>query len=218
VSRIRLSFARRQPVSVPSRVSRENQCRIIVTLRDRRRETLEDDWRIEEDPFVRSRIRRISEERKLLPIMDINSLLSPSDSPAGTPTPQPAPALPSPSAMRSPGKRTRRQMPSRTPSGLSQQITSSPQPHQTLLQQRIPSPGYAHITNGTRPVHSAMSTPQQTGSPRDARMTPPNPMYRQASTPGMDTLAGRCSVHWKGIVKEERRWSRTSLKMWNGSF
>jgi hypothetical protein len=123
--------------------------------------------------------------------MDINSLLSPSDSPAGTPTPQPAPALPS----RSPGKRTRRQIPSRTPSGLSQQVTSSPQPqHHTLIQQRVPSPGYAHIANGTRPIHSAMSTPQQIASPRDTRMTPPNPLYRQASTPGMDTLAGRCSI------------------------
>jgi hypothetical protein len=141
--------------------------------------------------------------------MDINSLLSPSDSPAGTPTPQPAPALPSPSTMRSPGKRTRRQVPSRTPSGLSQQVTSSPQPHQALLQQRQPSPGYAHIANGTRPMHSAMSTPQQIASPHDARMTPPNPMYRQASTPGMDTLAGRYLlsldvVAWK-MGEEKRR-------------
>lgn len=124
--------------------------------------------------------------------MDINSLLSPSDSPAGTPTPQPAPAAASPSLLRSPGKRTRRQMPSRTPSGLSQQVISSPQPppHQSL-QQRGPSPGFTHMPNGARPVHSTMGTPQQVSSPRDARMTPPNPMYRQTSTPGMDTLAGR---------------------------
>jgi hypothetical protein len=140
--------------------------------------------------------------------MDINSLLSPSDSPAGTPTPQPAPALPSPSLLRSPGnsnnKRIRRQMPSRTPSGLSQQVSSSSaQPHPTL-QQRIPSPGYAHMTNGARAIHSAMSTPQPIASPRDARMTPPNPMYRQASTPGMDTLAGRCSLSLdSGCAREE---------------
>ncbi|KAF1935937.1 hypothetical protein EJ02DRAFT_459929 [Clathrospora elynae] len=124
--------------------------------------------------------------------MDINSLLSPSDSPAGTPTPQPTPALPSPSALRSPGKRARRQMPSRTPSGLSQQITSSPQTHQTL--QRIPSPGYANIANGARAMHSAMGTPQPMPSPHDARITPPNPMYRQTSTPGMDTLADLASM------------------------
>lgn len=127
--------------------------------------------------------------------MDINSLLSPSDSPAGTPTPQPPPALPSPSMLRSPGKSKRavRQMPSRTPSGLSQQITSSPQPHAVL--QQVPSPGFAHIANGARAMHSAMSTPQPLGSPRDARMTPPHQhMFRQASTPGMDTLAGRCSL------------------------
>jgi hypothetical protein len=124
--------------------------------------------------------------------MDINSLLSPSDSPAGTPTPQPPPALPSPSMLQSPRKRTERpgrQIPSRTHSGLSQQITSSPQPHSVL--QQVPSPGFAHISNGARAMHSAMTTPQPLGSPRDTRMTPPQPMFRQASTPGMDTLAGR---------------------------
>jgi len=123
--------------------------------------------------------------------MDINSLLSPSDSPAGTPTPQPPPALPSPSVLHSPRKRVARQMPSRTPSGLSQQITSSPQPHASL--QQIPSPGFAHIANGARAMHSAMNTPQPLASPHDVRMTPPHPTFRQASTPGMDTLAGRCS-------------------------
>ena len=123
--------------------------------------------------------------------MDINSLLSPSDSPAGTPTPQPPPAQPSPSMLRSPKKRPVRQMPSRTPSGLSQQITSSPQPHPVL--QQVPSPGFAHMANGARPVHSAMSTPQPLGSPHDARMSTPNHFLRQPSTPGMDTLAGTCS-------------------------
>lgn len=121
--------------------------------------------------------------------MDINSLLSPSDSPAQTPPPPP-PAHVSPSilAASSPGKRpARQQMPSRTPSALSQQITSSPQLH--LAHQKIPSPGYGHLANGARPVHSATSTPQSLGSPHDARMTPPSHMYRQASTPSMDALA-----------------------------
>lgn len=123
--------------------------------------------------------------------MDINSLLSPSDSPAGTPTPQPhtQPALPSPSMLQSPSKRAIRQMPSRTPSGLSQHITSSPQPHTHL--QQLPSPALAHITNGARAVHSAMGTPQPIGSPHDTRATPPHYIARQDSTAGMDTLAGR---------------------------
>ncbi|KAJ4361902.1 Splicing factor [Neocucurbitaria cava] len=119
--------------------------------------------------------------------MDINSLLSPSDSPAGTPVPQSQPVLPSPSMLQSPSKRAIRQMPSRTPSGLSQQVTSSPQPHAIL--QQLPSPGFAHIANGARAVHSAASTPQPMGSPHDARITPPHPLFRQGSTPGMDTLA-----------------------------
>ena len=123
-------------------------------------------------------------------IMDINSRLSPSDSPAGTPTPQPQSAISAASSLRSPSKRTIRQLPSRTPSALSQQITSSPQPHAVL--QQIPSPGFAHIANGARAMHSAMSTPQPLGSPHDARMTPPHHVLRQASTPGMDTLAGGC--------------------------
>ncbi|XP_014552979.1 hypothetical protein COCVIDRAFT_29750 [Bipolaris victoriae FI3] len=141
--------------------------------------------------------------------MDINSLLSPSDSPAGTPTPQPAPAAASPSLLPSPSKRMRRQIPSRTPSGLSQQVISSsspqpqsqPQPHQTL-QSRGPSPGYTQIANGARSIHSAMGTPQQVSSPRDARMTPPNPMYRQASTPGMDTLADLASMQQQQAARQ----------------
>ncbi|KAH8722498.1 hypothetical protein GQ44DRAFT_711888 [Phaeosphaeriaceae sp. PMI808] len=127
--------------------------------------------------------------------MDINSLLSPSDSPASTPTPasQPPPAIPSPSKRQSPRKHIVRQLPSRTTSGLSQQITSSPQPHAAL--QQNPSPGFAHIANGARAMHTAMSTPQPLGSPHDARITPPIPLYnRQASTPGMDTLADLASM------------------------
>lgn len=123
------------------------------------------------------------------PAMDINSLLSPSDSPADTPPPPPAHASPSVLPAPSPVQRTtRQQMPSRTSSALSQQITSSPQVH--LAHQNIPSPGYGHLANGARPMHSATSTPQPLGSPHDARMTPPSHMYRQASTPGMDALAG----------------------------
>jgi hypothetical protein len=146
--------------------------------------------------------------------MDINSLLSPSDSPAGTPTPQPPPALPSPSMLQSPRKRAERsgrQIPSRTHSGLSQQITSSPQPHSAL--QQVPSPGFAHIANGARAMHSAMSTPQPLGSPRDARMTPPQPMFRQASTPGMDTLAGRYPLSLRVSARQETaywRYGRTA--------
>lgn len=117
--------------------------------------------------------------------MDINSLLSPQDSPAQE-TP-PAPGSPS---IQPSGKRAIRHIPSRTPSGLSQQLTSSPQPQPQLSyhQHRQPSPGVGY-TNGTRPIHSATSTPPErpTHSPRDARMTPPNPLLR--STPGMDTLA-----------------------------
>ncbi|KAF2029290.1 hypothetical protein EK21DRAFT_67874 [Setomelanomma holmii] len=132
--------------------------------------------------------------------MDINSLLSPSDSPAGTPTPQPPPALPSPSMLQSPSKRAIRQMPSRTPSGLSQQITSSPQPHAAL--QQIPSPGFAHIANGARAMHSAMSTPQPLGSPHHARMASPNPVFRQASTSGMDTLADLATMQQQQAARQ----------------
>ncbi|KAF3008501.1 Splicing factor [Curvularia kusanoi] len=134
--------------------------------------------------------------------MDINSLLSPSDSPAQTPPPQPSHASPSLLGARSPNKRPgRQQMPSRTPSGLSQQITSSPQVH--LAHQKIPSPGYGHLTNGARAIHSATSTPQPLGSPHDAVMTPPSHMYRQASTPGMDALADLASMqHQQQAVRQ----------------
>lgn len=138
--------------------------------------------------------------------MDINSLLSPQDSPAQE-TPPPNPALNSPS-MQSSSKRAIRQIPSRTPSGLSQQMTSSPQPHLSY-QQQLPSPGVTY-TNGSRTIHSATSTPPERPihSPRDARMTPPNPLLRQASTPGMDTLAGGSFP-----TVESRRWA---VKIWPG--
>ncbi len=87
--------------------------------------------------------------------------------------------------MQSPSNRAIRQMPSRTPSGLVQHITSSPQPQIAL--QQIPSPGFAHISNGARVSHSALSS-------HDARNTTPHPVFRQASTPGMDTLAGKTST------------------------
>lgn len=152
--------------------------------------------------------------------MDINSLLSPQDSPAQTPPP-PA-AMPSPSLLhiQSPSKRAVRQpMPSRTPSGLSQQITSSPQqfhePHppnstahaQALYQHLVPamaSPGLAGYTNG-RGAHSATSTPPlfDQRSPRDSRMTPPHPLGRQAS--GMDTLADLASMQHVQVQQAARQ-------------
>ncbi|KAF2260945.1 hypothetical protein CC78DRAFT_522691 [Lojkania enalia] len=146
--------------------------------------------------------------------MDINSLLSPQESPA-TETPPPPSALSSPSLL-SPHKRPPlRHMPSRTPSGLSQQVTSSPHyPRDTLQtpshyhQQHVAtpptthSPGFTTFPNG-RQVHSTSNTPPidlrgQLGSPHDARLTPPHPLSRQASTPGMDALAGTSLWHTMG--------------------
>jgi hypothetical protein len=127
--------------------------------------------------------------------MDINSLLSPQDSPARE-TPPPHPALASP-ALQSPSKRAIRQMPSRTASGLSQQITSSPQPpaqaHPQVAYQQISSPSMASFTNGARAIHSGTATPpldRPIHSPRDVHMTPPHPLHRNTSTPSMDALAG----------------------------
>jgi hypothetical protein len=146
--------------------------------------------------------------------MDINSLLSPQDSPARE-TPPPHPALASPS-LQSPSKRAIRQIPSRTASGLSQQITSSPQPQsqsqlQSQLQsqphaqahpqgayQQISSPGLASFTNGARGIHSGTATPlseRPLHSPHDAHMTPPHPLHRNTSTASMDALAGWWIFH-----------------------
>lgn len=132
-------------------------------------------------------------ERKREGTMDINSLLSPQDSPAQE-TPPPPSALGSPS-IQSASKRAIRQIPSRTPSGLSQQLTSSPQPHLSYHQHKQPSPGITY-TNGSRAIHSATSTPPErpVHSPHDPRMTPPNPLLRQASTPSMDALADLASM------------------------
>ena len=136
--------------------------------------------------------------------MDINSLLSPQDSPAQE-TPPPHPALASPS-MQPSSKRAKRQIPSRTPSGLSQQLTSSPQPHLAYHQHRQPSPGVSY-TNGTRAIHSRTSTPPERPmhSPHDARMTPPNPLLRQASTPGMDTLADLAAMQHQHQQQAQRQ-------------
>ncbi|KAL5116902.1 Splicing factor [Pleosporales sp. CAS-2024a] len=128
--------------------------------------------------------------------MDINSLLSPSDSPA----PPPPPSLPSPSMLHSPRKRVARQMPSRTPSALSQHVTSSPQPHAALQQKA--APGFAHLANGARAVQSALNTPQPLASPHDARITPPQSSFRQASTPGMDTLADLASMQQQQTARQ----------------
>ncbi|KAF1948982.1 hypothetical protein CC80DRAFT_282681 [Byssothecium circinans] len=150
--------------------------------------------------------------------MDINSLLSPQDSPAReTPPPPPAhPARASPS-LQSPGKRTLRQIPSRTPSGLSQQITSSPQGH--LQYQQVHSPGIAGFSNGHRQMHSATSTPptdRLTHSPRDARATPPHLAHRQASTPGMDALADLASMqHQQQAARQKSAAPRPTFSLQN---
>jgi hypothetical protein len=162
--------------------------------------------------------------------MDINSLLSPQDSPA-TETPPPIPSQ----ASKSPAKRARRQMPSRTPSGLSQQtqMTSSPQrfhsetlpSHPVSTYQPHPngpaihSPGVAHYSNG-RGVHSAAHTPPfdnygrgQIGSPHDSRMTPPHLLHRQTSTPGMDALADLASMqHIQQTARQQSAAQRPSIR------
>ncbi|CAI6333060.1 unnamed protein product [Periconia digitata] len=140
--------------------------------------------------------------------MDINSLLSPQDSPARE-TPPPHPPIASP-AIQSPSKRAFRQMPSRTSSGLSQQITSSPQPPAQPLQQQhlayhsVPSPNLSGFTNGHRPIHSATSTPPiPIHSPHDASMNSPHPPPRQTSTPGMDALADLATMqHHQQAVRQ----------------
>jgi RNA recognition motif-containing protein len=167
--------------------------------------------------------------------MDINSLLSPQDSPAPE-TPPPARA--------SPSKRPPlRHQPSRTPSGLSHQLSSSPQPPQppqpsssgyhygapsshaqTAHPQHagpaaLHSPSMAAYTNGR--VHSAASTPPvdarpQLASPRDPRNTPPNPLHRQVSTPGMDALADLASMqHVQHSARQQSAGQRPSITMQN---
>ncbi|KAF2477110.1 uncharacterized protein BDR25DRAFT_251681 [Lindgomyces ingoldianus] len=133
--------------------------------------------------------------------MDINSLLSPQDS-SPTDTPPSVNAQVSLS-LQSPSQRPIRQLPSRTPSGLNQQITSSPQYHgdhpRSPYHPPLPaasalaSPGLANFVNG-RAIHSATSTPSMDsqpplGSPHGAHMTSPYPMQRHPSTQGMETLA-----------------------------
>ncbi|KAF2275353.1 uncharacterized protein EI97DRAFT_400210 [Westerdykella ornata] len=168
--------------------------------------------------------------------MDINSLLSPQDSPA-TETPPPVPPVAAPSS----AKRAMRQIPSRTPSGLSQQtpqtqqhITSSPQrfhhdplpPHSMPTYMRQPpathaplqSPGHAGYTNGG--THSAVHTPTfdkgQLGSAHDSRMTTPYPLHRQASTPGMDTLADLASMqHVQQTARQQNASQRPSISLQN---
>ncbi|KAF2746689.1 hypothetical protein M011DRAFT_468389 [Sporormia fimetaria CBS 119925] len=172
--------------------------------------------------------------------MDISSLLSPQDSPA-TETP---PALP-PEATRSPAKRTRRQMPSRTPSAINQQshytqrahhnpqVTSSPQHFhpESLPSHAAPSyhhhpagppahsgHGLAHYTNG-RPggVHSGLGTPTyDRGSPHEPRVTPPHHLHRQTSTPGMDALADLASMqHVQQTARQQSTSQRPSISLQN---
>ncbi|KAF2493564.1 hypothetical protein BU16DRAFT_528840 [Lophium mytilinum] len=144
--------------------------------------------------------------------MDINSLLSPQESPVGD-TPPPPRLRQSP--MSSPLKRPQRQAPPRrTSSTLSQQITSSPHSHvepmpsSTLTHNsyhthlamggQLPSPGLSSVNGRAGTIHSAASTPPIDArgiQTFDTRMTPPQPpLSRHTSTPGMDTLADLASM------------------------
>lgn len=58
------------------------------------------------------------------------------------------------------------------------------------------------MTNGTRAMHSSMSTPQSAGSHHDARATPPQSVSRQGSTPAMDTLADLASMQPQQSVRQ----------------
>ncbi|KAF1993643.1 hypothetical protein P154DRAFT_449663 [Amniculicola lignicola CBS 123094] len=122
--------------------------------------------------------------------MDINSLLSPQDSPApGTP---PAAALRSPSLQQSPAHRSLRQHPpSRTPSNVGQPTSAYHTPTPPTLQ-----PSVAASLN-SRPLHGATSTPPveshaRIASPHDAHQTPPHHLLRQTSL-RMETLADLAS-------------------------
>lgn len=143
--------------------------------------------------------------------MDINSLLSPQESPASeTPPPTGQSPLPSPNT----NKRARRPaVEKRKSSGLGQHhITSSPRvagdqlltPTGSLTSATshpssgpIPSPTVVHNGQNARAMHSAASTPTLEVRPPLATLhesrassghaTP----HRQNSTPGMDALAGK---------------------------
>jgi hypothetical protein len=154
--------------------------------------------------------------------MDINSLLSPSESPAAE-TP---PLLPSPSPRSSPNNRLATGRPAtqqRKSSGLSQQITlDSPRTSEHALpslaahnaasayqqqqhgvySQGVQSTSYQQQNYGATamPPASATTTPE----PRAATSLPT--LNRQGSTPGMDTLAGTWRNHipipeWEALLK-----------------
>jgi hypothetical protein len=158
--------------------------------------------------------------------MDINSLLSPSESPAS----EASPPLASPSPRSSPNRRHvgRPTAQQRKSSGLSQQITlDSPrtseqslpslaalnatsayqqqqqQQQQGVYGQAVQGASFQQQKYGATPVHgtSAASTPET----RAATSLPS--LSRQGSTPGMDTLAGTWSntcafVAWmKNFIK-----------------
>jgi hypothetical protein len=171
-------------------------------------------------------VRFDADNRRIASAMDINSLLSPQDSPA-TETPPPLPQV----ATQSPKKRTRRQIPSRTPSNISQHSqhpTSSPQRfHPETLPTHV-APVYqqhqqhhhtpvASYTNG-RGVHSATHTPpafdnRQFAQTHDPRVTPPHPLHRQASTPGMDALADLASMqHVQQAARQQNVAQRPSIR------
>lgn len=127
--------------------------------------------------------------------MDINSLLSPQDTPTGE---TPPPLAPTSSPQRSPNTLQRPGRPSkRSSSNLSHQLHPSPHtPTEQLLTPTLshngsytlphlpmPSPGITSAPNG-RGQQSATSTPSS-----DRASQPP--LLRAPSTPGMDTLAGK---------------------------
>jgi hypothetical protein len=134
--------------------------------------------------------------------MDINSLLSPSESPvAETPPP-----LASPSPRSSPNKKRAVGRPAsqqRKSSGLSQQLTlddsrSSEQSLPSLAAHNAATAyhhqhqgAYSHATQGASLQHQSYGGASSTPESRASSTLPP--LHRQGSTAGMDTLAGMFS-------------------------
>ncbi|KAF2092161.1 hypothetical protein K490DRAFT_32621 [Saccharata proteae CBS 121410] len=122
--------------------------------------------------------------------MDINSLLSPQDSPSSEQPPNAS--SPQPSPARRPGRPAKRKS-----SGLSKQVTadSPPQQHSLL------HPATAARNAATYMPPTGLLSPSSAGASQDARptlspMSTPNAqaMHRHGSSPGMDTLADLASM------------------------
>ena len=162
--------------------------------------------------------------------MDINSLLSPQDSPSRETPP------PSNAASHGTPKKRLSGPEHRSSSSLSQQITLTQaiMAHPSLslnaageAQQETPSPTLASLsTQSERLLHSATSTPtvesRGPGFMQDPRMTLPG---RQPSTPQMDTLAGvfdhtpipflaNADLLYRSSVHAATSTSRTSKREW----